>query len=157
MRQVLNIDKRVVLFGNNQQIKTAENILINNIPNLPALSEHQARIRIQNCIDNENIKADIMFDGNSVWSKKRILKDIRTVKKGGMGKMSDYLYNFLHLSCGSIAHYNKLGWIECYPTVDNLKQFFIKNEYGNRVLNQTPVWHTDAISIVEGIEGVFGI
>lgn len=66
--------------------------------------------------------------------------------------MSDYLYNFLHLACGSIAHFNKLGWIECYPTVDNLKQFFIKNEYGNRVSHQIPRWHTDAISIVEQIE-----
>ena len=108
MRQVLNIDKRVVLYGNNQHINEAEIILTTNIPNLPTLTESQSRIRIQDCIDSENIKADILFDGNSVWSKKRILKDVKAVKIHGMDKLSDYLYKFLSLSCGSIAHYNKL-------------------------------------------------
>lgn len=62
MRQVLNIDKRVALYGNKKHIEEAEIILLNNIPNLPALSEPQARLKIQECIDSENIKADILYD-----------------------------------------------------------------------------------------------
>jgi hypothetical protein len=157
MRQQYDNDKRLVLYGNNHNIKEAEIILKNNIPELPTLSEPQARIILQDCIDIQNIKADILFDGNSVWSKKRLLKDIQTVKKHGMTKLSDYLYKFLTLSCGSIAHYNKQGWIDCYPTVNGLKQFFIRNEYGNRVLYQIPKWYSDAIAIVKNIEQVLGI
>jgi hypothetical protein len=63
----------------------------------------------------------------------------------------------LHLSCGSIAHYNKQGWIDYYPTINHLKQFFIRNEYGSRVLHHIPQWHSDAISIVKEIEPLLGI
>ena len=44
--------------------------------------------KIQEVIDRENIKADILFDGNSVWSKKKILRDIKRVKKQGMEKLT---------------------------------------------------------------------
>ncbi len=115
MRQVLKIDKRVALYGSKKQTKEAEIILLKNIPQLPTLSESQARIRIQDCLDFENVKVDVLFDGNSVWSKKRILRDIKRIKKNGMKSLTNYLYKFLSLSCGSIAHYNKYGWIACYP------------------------------------------
>ncbi len=83
MRQELKTDKRVALYGSQKQITEAEIILIKNIPELPTLSESQARLRIQDCLDFENIKAGILFDGNSVWSKKKILRDIRRIKKHG--------------------------------------------------------------------------
>ena len=108
-------------------------------------------------MDSENIQADILFDGNSVWSKKKILRDIRKVKKQGMNKLSDYLYKFLSLSCGSIAHYNKYGWISTYPTISHLQQFFRRNEYGERVLYHLPGWKTDAQQIVKEIEQELGV
>ena len=125
MRKPSPIDKRVAIYGNKQSIEQAEIILLKNIPELPALTESQARIKIQETIDNENIKADILFDGNSVWSKKKIIRDIKKIKKYGMNRLTDYLYKFLSLSCGSIAHYNKYGWIECYPTLQDLRNFFL--------------------------------
>ena len=70
MKQLLKIDKRVALYGSKKQIREAEIILIKNIPQLPTLSESQARLRIQDCLDFESVKVDILFDGNSVWSKK---------------------------------------------------------------------------------------
>jgi len=73
-----------------------------------------------------------------------------------MGKLSDYLYKFLSLSCGSIAHYNKQGWIDVYPTVYDLRLFFVENEYGKRVLDTIPTWKTDAHRIVEEIEQILG-
>lgn len=157
MRQVLSIDNRVALYGPKKQIKEAEIILLKNIPELPTLSESQARLRIQDCLDFETIKVDILFDGNSIWSKKRILRDIKKIKKNGMKSLSNYLYKFLSLSCGSIAHYNKFGWIACYPTLDDLRNFFCKNEYGERVLHHIPVWKTDAQEIVRDIERVLNI
>lgn len=157
MRQLLKIDSRVALYGSQKYIKEAEIILLKNIPEIPTLSQSQARLRIQDCMDNENVKIDILFEGNSVWSKKKILRDIRKVKKYGMDKLSDYLYKFLSLSCGSIAHYNRYGWIATYPTIHDLRRFFQRNEFGERVLNYLPQWKTDAHRIVREIEQVLGI
>jgi len=157
MRKVLSIDNRVAIYGNKQSIEQAEIILLKNIPQLPTLSESQARLQIQETIDHENIKADILFDGNSVWSKKKILRDIKKIKKYGMNKLTDYLYKFLSLSCGSIAHYNKFGWISTYPTIHHLKQFFRRNEFGQRVLNYLPTWKTDAQRIVKEVERELGV
>ena len=157
MKLLLTTDKRVALYGTKKQIQEAEQILIKNISNMSALNEPDARLKIQDCIDTENLKADILFSGNTVWNKNKILKDIRAVKKYGMEKLSDYLYKFLSLSCGSIAHYNKQGWISVYPIVYDLRLFFVENEYGQRVLNFIPTWKTDAYRIVEEIEQVLGV
>lgn len=157
MKQVLKIDRRVALYGSQKQITEAEIILLKNIPELPTLSESLARLKIQDCLDFENVKVGILFDGNSVWSKKRILRDVKRIKKYGMKSLSNYLYKFLSLSCGSIAHYNKYGWVACYPTLDDLRNFFRKNECGQRVLNYLPAWKTDAQEIVRDIEQVLDI
>lgn len=157
MRKLLPIDKCVALYGNKKHIEQAEIILTKNIPDLPNLSESQARLKIQDCLDHENIKADILFDGNSVWSKKKIIRDIKKIKKYGMNKLSNYLYKFLSLSCGSIAHYNKFGWISCYPTIQDLRNFFRRNEFGERVLNHIPIWKTDAQRIVREVEKELGV
>ena len=157
MRKLLTIDNRIALYGNKQSIEQAEILLLKNIPDLPALPESQARLKIQEVMDHENIKAHILFDGNGVWSKKKILRDIRKVKKYGMQKLTDYLYKFLHLSCGSIAHYNKYGWISTYPTITHLKQFFRRNEFGQRVLEHVPIWKTDAQVIVKEVEKELGV
>lgn len=157
VRQELTIDRRVVLFGSRKDISKAEQALTQSIPQLGTFSEPEARVQIQNCMDNQNIKAGILFDGNSVWSRARILRDIKQVKKHGMQKLSDYLYKFLSLSCGSIAHYDKQGWIECYPTIEDLKRFFRRNEFGQRVLAYLPQWETDVQRIVREIEQVLKV
>lgn len=157
MRLLLSIDKRVAIYGSKQHIQEADIILLKNIPHLPTLSEPQARLKIQEVIDSENLKVDILFDGNSVWSKKKILRDIKRVKKYGMKKLSNYLYKFLSLSCGSIAHYNKFGWVAYYPTIQDLRNFFRRNEFGERVLSHIPIWKTDAITIVREVEQELGI
>jgi len=157
MRKALTIDKRVTIYGSSNNCIQAEIVLTKNIPQLPTLSESQARLKIQECIDYENIKADILFDGNSVWSKKKIIRDVKKVKKYGMKKLSNYLYKFLSLCCGSIAHYNKFGWISSYPTVQDLRNFFRRNEFGERVLNHLPIWKTDAQVIVKEVEQELGV
>ena len=139
------------------------------------MEEPTARLKIQKLIDKHNIKASILFNGNGVYSKKRILRNLRIIiNKGKLyrdqtpkyfvvgplilppdtGKLilTKYFYEFLHLCCGSIAHHNIYGWVTCYPTLEDLKQFFKKNEYGKRVLDDIPWWHTDAKKIVQAIE-----
>jgi len=169
---------KITIYGSRKEIEDTKSLL-NTIPELHELPEPDARIKIQDAIDGNGIKATILYDGNTVWSRKKIIRNVkRIVKEGvlgyagyvsigsmlripsmGAGKpvLSDYTYDFLSLSCGSIAHYNKAGWIAEYPTVEDLRRFFLKNEFRRRVIDHLPAWETDAIRIVEEIEGLLGI
>jgi hypothetical protein len=153
MRKVLEINNKVVVYGSKKDVEEAISILnifcyfLTNDP-----EETRVRKRIQTIIDDKKLKADILYDGNTVWSKNKVLKGIKRVKKNGMKSMTKYLYSFLTLSCGSIAHYNMFGWIEEYPTIEDLKIFFMRNEFGQRVLNHIPIWNTDVYEIVVEIE-----
>lgn len=161
-------------YGSKKDVEKAEDIL-SRIPDLDVLNEENARLKIQDAIDRYNLKASILYDGNGVWSRKRIIRNLKQILKHGtlyradkpkyipIGSMlriptigdawlSDYFYKFLSLCCGSIAHYNKSGWIAEYPTVDDLRDFFKKNEYGKPVKEDIPFWKTDAKRIVEDIE-----
>jgi hypothetical protein len=153
----LEIDKRVAIYGSQKEISRAAEIITALLPELPTLAEPQARLALQDLIDFKKIKTDILFEGNSVWSRDRITRDVRRVVKNGMNSMTDYLYSFLHLKAGSIAHYNKLGWIDVYPTVDHLKQFFLKNEFGQRVKEHVNNRFTDSYLIVCEIEQILKI
>ncbi len=156
MRQEFN--KNIVVYGSKKDVEYAVEVLKVYCADLDNYSsEINARKIIQNIIDDYNIKADILYDGNTVWSKKRVLKDIKRVKKNGMKSMTKYLYKFFSLACGSIAHYNKNGWIDYYPTFEHLKQFFIRNEFGSRVINYIPIWKADVHNIVVDIEREMGI
>jgi hypothetical protein len=138
-------------------------------------SEPVIRLKLQDLIDKHSLSAAILVNGNSVWSKKKILANLeRIIKQGRLYKkhkpkyypigstlrlptggdpvLSKYFYEFLHLCCGSIAHYDIQGWIATYSTLDDLKAFFKKNEFGRPVRESIPSWHTDAIEIVDAIE-----
>ena len=161
------------IIGNKNDVEKAEAELkkIQDLENLP---EPKARLEIQRIIDEYGLKASILFDGNTVLSMHRIIGNLRQIIEAGVlykkdkpryihiGSMlrmpavgetilSDYFYNFL-TDCGSIAHYNKQGWVTEYPTLEDLRSFFKKNEHGHRVLDDIPWWKTDAKRIVERIE-----
>ncbi len=160
--------------GHKGQKEKAQNILA-TIIGLNEMAEGEARLRIQELIDTHHLKAAILINGNSVWSKKRILRNLNIILKhgtlydqrrpkwipigsmlripnGGKPLLSRYFYQFLTLCCGSIAHYNIHGWITHYPTVEYLKKFFKRNEFGKPVRDWIPAWQTDARLIVEEIE-----
>lgn len=165
---------KITIRGSKKDCEKAEELL-KTIEGLEVLSESAARLKIQQLIDDNNLKAWILFNGNGVYSKKRILRNLRRIRKHGVlydrtklsfipigsmlrmptvGKtiLSKYFYEFLTLCCGSIAHYNIQGWVATYPTYEDLKEFFKKNEFGKRVLDDIPGWHTDAVEIVKAIE-----
>jgi hypothetical protein len=162
------------IIGNKVEAEKAA-ALIKAIQDLESLDESKLRLIIQKLIEDNNLKASILVDGNSVWNSKRILANLKQIIQHGslydgkhpgyvhVGSMlrfpvvdkcilSDYFYEFLHLHCGSIAHYSKQGWVTQYPTADDLREFFKKNEYGRRVLDDLPGWFTDGIKIVQEIE-----
>lgn len=97
----------------------------------------------------------ILYDGNSVWDVKRLIKQFKTfVKYYDYEHFTKYLYEFFHLQCGSIAHYNKAGWLSTYPDLDSFKEFFIGNEYGSTVQDYPPTWHYDARQATEQMSTV---
>lgn len=145
------------------------------IPCLERMKEPEARLKIQDLIDEHDVKATILVNGNHVWGTKKILRNLDHIIKHGtlynrlkpeympVGSMlrmpvgskpvlSKYFYDFLHLCCGSMAHHNINGWVYHYPTVRNLKNFFKENEFGKPVRDWIPGWYSDAKRIVEEIE-----
>jgi len=165
---------RIRIIGKKADVEKAETAL-KAIADLQSLPEPKARLEIQRIIEEQDLKAHILFDGNTVWNTKPILANLKRIMEHGtlyngkkpayvpIGSMlrmpvvgecilSDYFYDFLHLECGSIAHYSKQGWVTEYPTVEDLKAFFQKNEFGKRVLDNIPGWMTDAKRVVEEIE-----
>jgi len=163
--------------GHKKEKKTAKEIL-SSIPNLARMKEPEARLKIQDAIDEYDLKVAILVNGNTIWSQKRILRNLAQIIKHGtlygekrvrwipLGStlhmpatpadfkpvLSKYFYSFLTSCCGSIAHYNIYGWIHHYPTVDYLKKFFQRNEFGKPVRDWIPGWYTDAKRIVDEIE-----
>jgi len=150
---------KITYSGSERDIKQAADIL--KQLNLTRMKEPKARLKIQEIIDEYNLRATVLVDGNIVWSKKKILRNLDRIMKHGTlynvdqrkpPILSQYFYQFLHLDCGSVAHYDIHGWVHKYPTIVHLKEFFRKNEFGKRVLDDIPKWHTDAIEIVKAIE-----
>jgi len=166
--------RNITIYGSPKQVEKAKKAL-SAIKGLAEMSEGEARLQIQAKIDQERLEAVILYDGNTVWSRDKIIRNLKQIIKagtlyrdgqprhisigrtlrlpaGGRPRLTKYFYSFLTLSCGSIAHYNIQGWIAEYPTIEDLRGFFLKNEFGKRVLDSIPVWKTDARKIVEEIE-----
>jgi hypothetical protein len=165
---------KITFHGNKKSVMKAQAI-IGTIENAELVPEPILRTTVQDLIDKYSLRATIMINENRVWSRKRILKNLNQIMKhgklydkrkpkyypigsllkipaGGKPVLSQYFYEFLHLECGTIAHYNIQGWICVYPTLEHLKKFFLKNEHRKRVADWIPSWKTDAKRIVEAIE-----
>ncbi len=149
-------NNNIKYFGNSMNIGVAESKIKET--QLTG-DESKDRVILQTLIDLRKLKARILYNGNSVWSRNAVIRDFKKILASGLTEKSltDYLYDFFSLQCGTIAHFNKQGWASVYPDVDSLRRLFIKNEYGNRVLEHIPQWQTDVILIVSEIEGLLGI
>lgn len=174
----LTLSRDISISGNAQQIAKAKMVLEPMLKRLEVMTEAQARMVIQDTIDGQGLGASILYKGNQVWSRRKIILNLKrimargqlygnkrvrwmrvnnsvclpSVEKGFKPILSQYFYDFLTLCCGSKAHYNRAGWIGIYPTLDDLKRFFMKNEHGKPVSEYIPEWKTDAKRIVEDIE-----
>jgi hypothetical protein len=150
------LDNNITLYGSPKDIGSAESAL-----KRVKLSGKEAidRLIIQSLIDQHNLKASILYQGNTVWSKQKVLKDFKKLLKADntQESLTDYLYNFLHLECGTIAHFHREGWANEYPDNEAIKRLFVRNEYGQRVLDHQPVWASDRKIIIAEIEKLLGI
>jgi len=143
---------KITLYGSKQEIKHTMNYFNKaNIRQKLSGDEHSDRLVLMNEFVSQ-IKCSISYSGNTVWNKEKLIRDFKRILNNGVNSLSDYLYEFFHLSCGSIAHFDKNGWIATYPTLVSLRQFFHRNEYGLSVVAHMPSWKADAIEIAQEMD-----
>ena len=131
---------KIAIYGSKKDINIARSML----DKIPLIGLEKAdRITIQYGIDLFNLKADILYDGNRVWSYKKVIRDFQKLLKSkpdrlkyhGEYCLTKYLYTFFNNCCGSIAHYNLAGWTYEYQTKQSVKDFLNRNEYGSTVIS----------------------
>lgn len=131
-------------------------IFLAKLPTAHFESESTLRLAVIPFVESRKTDDWIMLNGNSVWNIKVLVRDMkRLLKKYDPKSFTEYLYQFFSLQCGSIAHYNKIGWFDEYPTPALLRSFFVKNELGQPVKGYAPVWHTDARLAQQKLDDLF--
>ena len=103
------------------------------------------RITIQNLIDTYDLKATVLYKGNTVHSFKRLTNEFKKhIKSKKLSPMSDYFYTVL--SNFDIAHYNKNGFIDYYND-----DFFRCMNAISGSLKTIPYWRSDMQRIINDV------
>lgn len=131
-KEELNINgKRVTLYGTPSIIEKEKSI----IKNLELTgNENNDRLTLQKCIDENKLKSDISYEGNTVYPFKKIVKEYRKLQKSGsLENLTKEMYHFFMYACGDIAHYD-LGGFKAYY---NCSFFALENTLlkDNRLMN----------------------
>lgn len=103
---------RINLYGNKAIIEKEKSI----IEDLELSGiENKDRLIIQDCIDTYNLKSSISYNGNTVYSCKKIVNEYRKLQKTGtLDKLTKTMYHFFTNACNDIAHYDIGGYIGYY-------------------------------------------
>lgn len=135
------VNLKITIHGSKKDIEHAKEVL----DSLKLLGvEAKDRITIQNAIDDHNVKATILYDGNTVYGYKKLSAEISRMKKSdSIAKMSNAMYEFLHLNF-DIAHYDKGGYIYYYR--GSYTAMLNGTAYER---NRIPNWETDVKRIAE--------
>lgn len=102
--------KRISFCGTKSAIHMAEEVI--NSLNLTG-NEERDRLIIQKAIDDNNLKCNILYEGNTVYPFKKLLTELNKMRKtNSIEKISNDMYHFLMNF--DIAHYDKHGYIVEY-------------------------------------------
>ena len=144
MRKELDCKKRIYLCGTEKEVRDTEKVVLSL--NLTWV-EAEDRLILQDAIDTYNLKANIYYEGNDIVPFKKTVREFKKYnKQKNLDDLSNYFYDFLHLDCGDIAHYNKFGYIDYYDNSFSR----VKREVINTA--NPPKWRTDLIRIFEVIK-----
>lgn len=123
------------------KIKATEDVLFS----LPLTGkEGSDRLLIQKALDEHSGMASVLYDGNTVYASKKLVKELKKMAQtGSLEKMTDAMYQFLSLNF-DIAHYNKRGFIDYY---DGLWGKFLMETLSYSI-HRIPGWETDVRKIV---------
>lgn len=136
--------KRINLYGSNAVIQS-EKSFIENL-NLTG-DEHNDRLLIQKCIDDNKLKSDILYSGNTVYPFSKIVKAYRKLQQNGsLENLTKEMYNFFMYACGDIAHYDIGGYKAYYKnSFRNLENELLRECW-------TPSWHSDVDRIFKELK-----
>ena len=84
--------KKINLYGSKSIIENEKNIIeqLNLVGN-----EQMDRLIIQKCIDENKLKSNILYDGNTVYPFEKTIKEYRKMQKtDSLENMSEYMYLF---------------------------------------------------------------
>lgn len=120
--------KVITLYGSNTIIQK-EKVVIENLELTG--NESQDRLLIQDCIDKNKLKSDILYDGNSVYSFEKIIKAYRKLQKSGtLDGLTKEMYHFFIYACEDIAHYDLQGFRGYYNnSFRNLENELLNNRH----------------------------
>lgn len=142
----LNVNgKRINLYGSNAIIEKEKSI----VEQLDLTgNEQKDRLIIQQCIDDNKLKSDILYEGNTVYPFEKTIKAYRKMQKNdSLENMSNYMYHFFTNACGDIAHYSIQGFRDYYDySLRNLENRLLKND------NFIPSWHSDLDKIYKELK-----
>lgn len=126
--EIIIKNRKINLYGSKAIIEKEKPI----IENLKLVGlEDKDRLIIQKCIDENKLKSDILYEGNTVYPFEKIVKEYRKLQKDySLDKLTNYMYGFFMYACGDIAHYDKTGY-RCYynDSIVELENRFLKNTY----------------------------
>lgn len=126
--EIIINNRRINLYGNRAIIEK-EKPIIEKIELVGI--EDKDRLIIQKCIDENKLKSNILYEGNTVYPFEKIVKEYRRLQKDySLGKLTNDMYHFFMNACGDIAHYDKTGY-RCYynDSIVELENRFLKNSY----------------------------
>jgi len=125
----ININgKAITLYGSKAIIQNEKTI----IENLELTgNESQDRLLIQDCIDKNKLKSDILYDGNSVYPFEKIIKAYRKLQKSEtLDGLTKEMYHFFIYACEGIAHYDLQGFRSYYNnSFRNLENELLSQRY----------------------------
>lgn len=126
--EIIINNKRINLYGSKAIIEKEKQVLEDL--KLTGI-ENKDRLIIQDCIDKNKLKSDILYDGNTVYPFEKIVKEYRRLQRDySLEKLSNDMYHFFMNACGDIAHYDKVGYRSYYnDSIVELENRFLKNSY----------------------------
>lgn len=105
-------EKNINLYGNKATIESEKTIIENLHLNG---NEYEDRLIIQKAIDENKLKSNISYNGNSIYPFEKIVKEFRKLQRSGtLEKLTKEMYHFFIYACGDIAHYDLDGFKSYY-------------------------------------------
>ena len=139
-KEIVIKNSKITLCGSNSQITKTENLIVA----LDLIGDERIdRLAIQKALDDSTGNARVLYDGNTVYPLKSLLKELLRMRKtGSILKMSNKMYEFMSLNF-DIAHYNKQGYIYTYNGCFNEMYNATKHQ-----MKTTPMWQSDVRNIL---------
>lgn len=126
--EIIINNRNIKLYGSKATIGKEKQI----IENLELVGiEDKDRLIIQKFIDENKLKSDILYEGNTVYPFEKIVREYRKLQKdNSLENLTNYMYDFFMNACGDIAHYDKTGY-RCYynDSIVELEDRFLKDSY----------------------------